>query len=366
MTALGIALTVSVAILIMALLSGLEQAFTATGDPLHVLVMRQGADSEMMSFIDRERAQTLKMLAGVLRNPRNEPVASGETVVVIALPRRDGTGEVNVSVRGLTTIGIEMRPRIKLVEGRWFTPGMREIVVSTSVSRRFAGATVGERMQFGRGTWTVVGIFDPAGTAHQSEIWADTNLMGADFDRPGYSAMLLQAVDEAAADALVRRVTTDEWLKLQGMIETAYWEQQTRSGLTIRFIGTIVAVIMAIGSSFAAMNTMYAAVTYRAREIATLRTLGFTRASVLISFLIESVLVSLLGAAIGIALMLPFSGLTTGTNNMASFSEIVFSLRITPAVALSATAFAVVVGVFGGLAPAWHAARQNLLTALRD
>jgi len=302
----------------------------------------------------------------VVRNSRSESIVSGETCVVIALPRRDRSAEVNVTVRGTTVIGIEMRPKIKLVEGRWFTPGRREVAVSTSVNQRFANANVGDLMQFGKGTWTVVGMFDAGGTAHQSEIWGDTNQMGADFDRPGYSAVLLRAQDDAAADALVRRVTDDQRLKLQGMIETAYWEQQTRSGMTIKFVGMIVAVIMAIGSCFAAMNTMYASVAYRTKEIAMLRTLGFSRLSILGSFLIESALLAILGGIAGIIFMLPFNGLTTGTNNMFSFSEIVFAMRITLPVVVRAMAFAVIMGVLGGLAPAWHAARQRLVVALRD
>lgn len=366
MTALGIALTVSIAVLIMALLTGLERAFVASGDPRNVLVMRQGADSEMMSFITHEQAQTLKVLPGVARNDRDDPLMSGDTVVVIALPRRDGTGEVNVTVRGVSPGGVVIRPGIKLVEGRWFSPGLREVAVSTSVSARFANAKVGDQMKFGKGTWAVVGVFDAGGNAHQSEIWADTNLMGADFDRPGYSSVLLRAQDAAAAEALVRRVSEDQRLKLQGVLETAYWQEQTRSGMTIRFVGTLVAIIMAIGSCFAAMNTMYAAVAYRTREVATLRLLGFSRLSILSSFLIESVLVALLGGAVGIILMLPFQGLTTGTSNMASYSEIIFAMRITPVVAAWALVFAVTMGVLGGLAPAWHAARKNIVAALRD
>ena len=366
MTALGIALTVSIAVLIMALLAGLEQAFVASGDPRNVLVLRQGADSEMMSFVNHEQTNVLKALAGVARNVGNEPITSGETSVVISLPRRDGSGEVNVTVRGTSMIGIEMRPKIRLVEGRWFTPGRREVAVSTSVNRRFANTNVGDVIQFGKGSWSVVGMFDAGGTAHQSEIWGDTNQMGADFDRPGYSSVLLRAQDDAAADALVRRVTDDQRLQLQGMIETAYWEQQTRSGLTIRFVGMIVAIIMAVGSCFAAMNTMYAAVAYRSKEIAMLRTLGFSRLSILGSFVMESSLLAVLGGIAGIVFMLPFSGLTTGTNNMFSFSEIVFAMRITPVVAARAMAFAVIMGLIGGLAPAWHAARQRLIVALRD
>ncbi len=366
MTTLGIALTVSVAVLIMALLAGLRQAFVQSGDPRNVLVLRQGADAEMMSFINQERKHTLQTLPGVAKNARGEAMASGETFVVIALPRRSGTGEVNVTVRGVGPAAIAMRPKIRLVEGRWFMPGQREVVVSQSVHRRFAHCDVGDQVQFGKGTWTVVGIFDSGGTSHESEMWADNNQMSADFDRPGVSSMLLRAEDDASLRDLVRRVSEDRRLELQGMRETVYWEQQTKSGMAIKFVGTIVALIMAVGSCFAAMNTMYAAVAFRAREIATLRTLGFSRASILASFVIESVLLALLGAALGIALMLPFNGMSTGTNNITTFSEIVFSMRITPEVVLAAVAFAVIMGVIGGLAPAWHAARKDMLSALRD
>ncbi len=366
MTALGIALTVSIAVLIMALLAGLEQAFVQSGDPRNVLVMRQGADAEMMSFVTNEQAQTLQVLPGVAKDSSGRPVASSEGYVIISLARRDGTGEANVSVRSVSPAGIQMRPKIRLAEGRWFAPGQREIVVSRSVQRRFTDTALGNRLWFGKGYWTVVGSFDAGGTAHESEIWTDSHQLATEYDRPGFSVLLLRAQDEAAANALVQRVSSDQRLKLQGMLETEYWQQQTRSGMTIKFVGMIVAIIMAVGSSFAAMNTMYAAVAYRAREIATLRTLGFSRPSILGSFVIESVLLALLGGAAGIVLMLPFNGLATGTNNVVSFSEIVFSMRITSGVVVTALGFAVVMGVLGGLAPAWHAARQDMLAALRD
>jgi putative ABC transport system permease protein len=366
MTALGIALTVSIAVLIMALLAGLEQAFVATGDARNVLVMRQGVEAEMMSFITHEQAQTLKTLPGIVKDSRGQPIVSCDQLVIISVPRRDGTGEANVAVRGLTPMGMQMRPKIRIVEGRWFLPGQREITVSGSVARRFQDMQIGGRTWFGKGLWTVVGIFDAGGTSHDSEIWTDSNQIAADYQRPGYSSLLLRAQNDDAAEALVRRVGSDQRLLLQGMRETDYWALQTKSGMTIKFVGMIVAIIMAIGSCFAAMNTMYAAVAFRAREIATLRTLGFSRPSILASFVLESVLLALIGGAAGIALMLPFSGLTTGTNNLVSFSEIVFKLQITSSVVAAALAFAVLMGGLGGLAPAWHASRQEMLAALRD
>jgi putative ABC transport system permease protein len=265
--------------------------------------------------------------------------------------------------------GLEMRQlgnRIKLVEGRWFTPGQREVVVSSSIHKRFAHAGVGDTMQFGKGPWTVVGIFDAGGSAYESEVWGDVNQMASDFDRQGgFSSAYLRATDAVSADALKNRVSDDQRLRLEGMLETEYYAKQTRSGAPIKYVGFLVAVIMAIGSSFAAMNTMYAAVAYRGREIATLRVIGFSRPAILTSFVLESLMLSLMGAVIGIILMLPFNGMTTGTSNQVTFSEVVFSLRMTPVVVVSAIIFGMIMGLLGGMAPAWHAARQNILNALR-
>jgi putative ABC transport system permease protein len=367
MTALGIALTVTTAIFIMALLAGLNAAFHGSGDPLNVLALRKGATAELAAGgVDRDALPIVKDLSGVAHDPQGQPMVSGEDLLVIVLPRSDGTGETNVTVRFMTPMGMEMRPEVKLASGRWFNPGQREIVVSNSVHKRFAQANLGDQMLIGKGTWTVVGIFDSGGSAHDSEIWGDINQLAADFDRVTYNSVLVRATDPVAADALKNRVSDDQRLKLNGMLETDYWAKQTNSGAPIKFVGTMVAIIMAIGSCFAAMNTMYAAVAYRSREIATLRVIGFSRPSILTSFVFESVMLSLLGAAVGILLMLPFNGMTTGTNNPVTFSEAVFSLRMTPAVLGLAVLFAVVMGLFGGIAPAWHAARREILASLRD
>src|SRR5271163_441105 len=366
MTALGIALTVTTAVFLMALLAGLKKAFMASGDPVNVLVMRKGSTAELSGGFDANLFPVLRTLPGVAKDAQGEPIASGEWVVVVVLPRKDGTGEVNVSVRGLMPAGLTLRPSAKLVEGRWFTPGQREVVVGNSIHNRFSGANVGDNLDFAKGQWKVVGVFDSGGTAYDSEIWGDVNQIAADFDRQGgYASVYLRATDPVAADALVHRVSDDQRLKLEGTLETDYYAKQTSSGGAIKFIGTFVAIIMAIGSSFAAMNTMYAAVAYRSKEIATLRIIGFSRPSILTSFVFESVLLSLLGAVVGIVLMLPFNGMTTGTNNPVTFSEAVFSLRMTPTVVISAVVFAMIMGLLGGFAPAWQAARQDILTSLR-
>ena len=366
MTALGIALTVTTAVFLMALLAGLQKAFVSSGDARNVLVMRKGSTAELSGGFDASLFPTLKTLPGVEKDNQGEPIASGEWVVVVVLPRKDGTGEVNVTVRGIMPAGLTLRPNAKLVEGRWFTQGQREVVVGRSIHDRFSGANVGDSMDFAKGQWKVVGVFDSGGTAYDSEIWGDVNQVAADFDRQGgFASAYLRATDAIAADALKNRVSDDQRLKLEGSLETEYYQKQTSSGGAIKFIGMFVAVIMAIGSSFAAMNTMYAAVAYRSREIATLRIIGFSRPSILTSFVLEALMLSLLGAAVGIILMLPFNGMSTGVGNQVTFSETVFSLHMTPGVVITAVIFALIMGLVGGFAPAWHAARQDILTSLR-
>src|SRR5436305_10279058 len=352
MTALGIALTVTTALFIMALLAGLNRAFVTSGNPLNVMVLRKGSTSELTGPFPSEVFGVLKTLPGIAKDSHGEPLVSGETVVVIVLPRADGSGEVNVSVRGMMQDGLEVRRGVKLAQGRWFTPGQREVVVSSSIHKRFSHANIGDEMQFGKGWWKVVGIFDSGGTAYESEIWSDVNQMNSDFDRQDvFSSAYLRATDPVAAEALKNRVSDDQRLKLDGALETEYYAKQTSSGAVIKFIGWLVAIIMAIGSSFAAMNTMYAAVAYRSREIATLRVIGFSRPSILTSFVLEAVLLSLLGAIAGIVLMLPFNGMTTGTQNQTTFSEVVFGLQMTPSVIAYAVAFAVTMGLIGGIFP---------------
>jgi len=372
MTALGIALTVTTVLFLLTLLAGLRQAFVTSGDPLNVLVMRKGYNAELSGGFDASLFPTIKNLPGIAKDSHGDPMASGEWVVVIVLPRRDGTGEVNVTVRGMMPDGLELRQqpadkaKVKLIDGRWFSPGQREVVVSKSIQRRFAHSNVGDTLQFGKGQWQVVGVFDAGGGAYESEIWGDVNQMASDFDRQGaFASAYLRAENASAAESLKNSVSDDQRLKLDGMLETEYYAKQTSSGGAIKVVGWMVGIIMGIGSVFAAMNTMYAAVAYRSREIATLRVIGFSRPSILTSFVFESLVLSLMGAVVGILLMLPFNGMTTGTSNQVTFSEVVFGLHITPQVLLQATGIAVLMGILGGLAPAWHAARQNILTALR-
>ena len=366
MTALGIALTVTTTVFLMMLLAGMRKAFVSSGDPLNVLVLRKGSTSELAGGFTKDKMPILRQLPGIATDSHGQPMVSGEWVVVVALPRAGS--EVNVSLRGMEQDGLELRRnRVKLVEGRWFAPGQREVVVSKSIHGRYANTNVGDNIDFGKGPWKVTGIFDGGGSAYDSEIWTDLNQVASQFNRQNaVGSAYLRATDSVAADALKHRVADDQQLQLDGMLETEYYDKQTSNGGGIRLMGYIVAFTMAIGSIFAAANTMYAAVAYRSREIATLRVIGFRRASIVTSFLFESVLLALVGAAIGILLMLPFNGMSTSTSNQVTFSEVVFSMQITISVVVTAIIFAIVMGLIGGVAPAWGAARREILAALRD
>ena len=366
MTAVGIALTVAIALFILALLGGLRQAFARSGQPLNVLVLRKGSTAEVSSTVTEQQAALLRTMPGIAKNAAGQPMVSPELVVVVSLPQRNGAGPNNVTVRGLGPIGMQLRPQVHLVQGRWFHAGQREVDVSQSVARRYRHAQVGGSIRFGQGQWRVVGIFAAGNTAPSSEIWGDVHQMQGDFQRQGvFSSVLLQAASPVEASALVRRVSSDQQLELHGTHEQAYYAQQTQSGAPIEFVGWVVALIMAIGSCFAAMNTMYAAVAYREREIGTLRMLGFSRPSILGCFVLESLMLAVLGWALAVVVMLPLNGLTTGTMNNATFSEVVFQIKMTPAVLGWALAFALLMGLIGGLAPAWQAARREIVSALR-
>jgi ABC-type lipoprotein release transport system permease subunit len=368
MTALGIGLTVMTAVFLMMLLAGLKKAFVSSGDPLNVLVIRKGANSELTGGFTKDKLPILRQLPGIATDSHGQPLVSGEWVVVVVLPHKDGTGDVNVTLRGMEPDGLELRrDRVKLIEGNWFQPGQREVALSRSIHNRFGHTNVGDIIDFGKGPWKVTGVFDAGGSAYDSEIWGDFNQVANQFNRQNaVGNVYLRANDAIAADALKHRVADDQQIQLEGMLETEYYDKQTSNGAAIRIVGILVGLTMAIGSIFAAANTMYAAVAYRSREIATLRIMGFRKGSIVLSFVFEAVLLALLGAAVGIVLMLPFNGMSTSTANNVTFSEVEFSMRITLQVVISAMIFAVAMGLIGGVAPAWGAARKEILAALRD
>lgn len=368
MTALGIALTVMTTVFLMMLLAGMRKAFVSSGDPLNVLVMRKGSTSELVGGFTKDKLPVLRQLPGIASDSHGQPLVSAEWVVIVAPPQRGSTGTVNITMRGMGEDGIELRrDKVKLVAGNWFAAGQREVAVSRSIHDRFDHTNPGDMIDFGKGPWKVAGVFDAGGSAYDSEIWGDFNQVADQFNRQNaVGNVYLRATDAVAADALKHRVADDQQLQLMGQLETEYYDKQTSNGAGIRVMGFIVAMTMAIGSIFAAANTMYAAVAYRSREIATLRIMGFRRGSIVVSFVFEAILLALLGAAVGIILMLPFNGMSTSTANNVTFSQVVFDLRITLQVVLTAVIFAVAMGLIGGVLPAWGAARREILAALRD
>jgi putative ABC transport system permease protein len=369
MTALGVALTVAVLLGILAMVNGLRGALEVTGHPRQVLVLRQGSTAELVSVVTEEQFRTLRLLDGIEQR-QGEPMASHEVVSVVSLTLRtdpnNSETEGNVNIRGISPMGRYLRDDLQLVEGRWFETGKREVVVGSGVHAIRAGSDIGDKIAFGRGEWEVVGIFDDGRSAYNSEVWCDGNLATLELGRNGArSSALIRAADAPAADALAAVVEDDQRLLLEGRRERAYYEQQMSSAGPVQTLGIFVAMIMAVGSSFAAMNTMYTAVARRAREVGTLRLLGFSRGSILVSFVLESLFLSLLGGAIGCLLVLPLDGLQSRIGNQLTFSETTFSFQITPESIAMGMAFAAVMGVLGGVLPARLAAGRTILDSLK-
>lgn len=365
-TALGIALTVAVLLAVLALVNGLRTAFQSSGNPLQVLVMRKGSNAELSSAVTRGVYQDLKSMAGIARDGE-EPMASLEMVTVINLPSVDSPSGMNVTLRGILPLGIRMRDNLKLQDGRWFQPGQREVVVGKSIAKRYPGAHLGKKLRFGRGEWEVVGVMDGGQSAVNSEIFGDLNQISSDFNRSkGLSSVLLRATDAATVQALINSLNDDRRLGVLAQTEKAYYDAQTNSGALLQYLGVFISIIMAVGSSFAAMNTMYASVARRATEIGTLRVLGFSKSSIMLSFLLESLLLSALGGLVGCLLVIPLNNITTGIGSFVTFSEIAFNFRVSPEIMLIGVIFALVMGAAGGLFPARMAARKEILVALRE
>jgi putative ABC transport system permease protein len=365
MTVLSIALVTFIFVSVMALANGLETALVSTGEPLNVLVMRRGSGSELSSAVSHNALQVLKYLPGIHAGSDGEPEVSPEVFVIINLPK-GAEGEVaNVALRGVSPAGIVMRPQWHLVEGRMFQAGLQEVVVSRMISNRFPHAKLGDQIRLGKAEWKVAGIFEAGHTAFDSEIWADVNQVATAFNYSAYSSVLLRANDASATREIVSRIESDRSNDLMAQPESEYYEAQAWGATPIKLMGMFIAVLMGIGACFAAMNAMYAAVTYRTREIATLRVMGFKRRNILLSFLMESLLVALTGGVLGCLLALPINLLTTGTTNLQTFSEVAFAFRTSPGLLLTGMLFALLIGLFGGFFPARQAARQTPAMALR-
>ncbi|MFY9558048.1 MAG: ABC transporter permease [Blastocatellia bacterium] len=366
MTIGTIALVVAVFVALMSLANGLNSSLVATGSAENILVIRDGSQTEMQSFITKDAFQVIQTIPGIARDPQGKPMASGEVVVLVNLTRRGDSSASNVTVRGVSDTGRALRPQINLVEGRMFRPDVGEAITSRKIADRFEGAGLGDTLQLGRRKLTITGIFEAGGTGFDSEIWSDAVAVADAFDRSGYSSMLVRAENLATRDQVINRIAAEQRLKLEAKPELAYYEEQTSASGPIRGLGIFVAIIMGIGACFGGMNTMYASVAHRTREIGTLRALGFSKTAVLVSFVIESMIVALIGGVVGCLLALPVNGIATGTMNFRTFSELAFSFRITPDLLVTALIFSLILGFIGGLLPSRLAARMPITKALRE
>lgn len=360
----GLALTVAVFVLVMALAGGLRSTFLSTGDPRNLLVIRKGALAESSSQITFDEVRRVKYLPGIARNAQDEPLASAEVIVLITLERASG-GQAHVQVRGLGPAGSQLRPRIRITAGRMFQPGLRECIVSRNVASRFRNCGLGQTFRSGKHAWTVVGLFDARKTAYDSEIWVDTDEAREAFNRSFYCSIVMRPEDSASAAALIQRIENDKLMRLRVLTEAEYYADQTKTAGPIQWFGICLALIMGIGAVFSAMNTMFATVGARAREIGTLRVLGYRCRSIYFSFMVESLVLALIGGVVGCVLALPLHGLATGTFNWKSFAEVAFEFRITGGLLASGLGFALVMGLLGGFLPARLAARRPMLDALR-
>ncbi len=358
-----IALVVAVFVMVMALARGLRATYLNTGDSHNLLVLRKGSLAESSSQISFDEVRRVKYLDGIARDTQGEPLVSAEIIVLITMERRSG-GTAHVQVRGLGPMGGRLRPGVRLVEGRMFEPGRRECIVSRSVAGRFARCGLGQSFRSGKHTWTVTGLFDAQKTAYDSEIWMDADEAREAFHRSFYGALVLRPADDGAATALVQRIEADKQLQLRVWTETDYYREQTKTAGPIQIFGACLAAIMSLGAAFSAMNTMYASVGARAREIGTLRVLGFRRRSIYFSFMVESLLVAAAGGVLGCVLAQPMNGIATGAFNWTTFAEVGFEFRVTAGLLGAGMIFALVMGLLGGLLPARFAARQPVLDAL--
>jgi ABC-type antimicrobial peptide transport system permease subunit len=366
LTAGGMALVVYVFATVLMLAAGLEQTLVATGQDDNVVVIRRSAQTEVQSGIDRRQAGIVESLPGIAIGEDGRRMISKEPVVLINLPKR-GTGKpANVVIRGVTPTGLELRPQVRLVEGRMFRPGTSEVIAGRAIADGFQGAGVGETLRFGSRDWTVVGTFDAGRTGFNSEIWGDAEQMIQAFRRLGFSAVIFRLADTDRFEAVKEEIESDPRLTLEAKRETRFYADQSEAlSKFIRYLGTTISVIFSIGAVIGAMITMYASVASRTGEIGTLRALGFSRTAILVAFLVEALLLGLLGGVVGLAAASAMQAVSISTMNFQTFAELAFSFTLTPRIVATSLAFALAMGFVGGFLPAARAARMRIVDALR-
>lgn len=363
---IGIAGVVGVMVALLSMSSGLEKTLSGTGRDDRVVVTRGGSNGELASFLDRASGTLVKQDPAIARGPDGLPQASGELIIITEVPRKGQKTGANVTLRGVEPAGFAIRPELRIVAGRMFRPGIRELIVGQAASQQFAGLEVGTTLRFRGSTWTVVGHFSTGGDAHESELWADAETAQSAFNRSGYSSLLLQLANTDSFDALEKRLTSDPQLNVEARRERDFFSGQSGNlTATIGVLAGLVALIMAIGATFGALNTMYSAVSARTAEIGTLRALGFGVAPVIASVMAEALALAIAGGVLGAGLAyLVFNGYSVSTLG-SGFTQVAFKFAVTPGLVMTGLGLALFIGFIGGLAPAVRAARMPVTAALR-
>jgi len=365
---LGIAGTVGVFIAMLSLANGFKATLVSSGSADNAIVRRAGSTSEMDSGVELEGVRVIEDAPGVARGAQG-PLVTPEVVVIAPLAMRATGTDANVQIRGVSPKALEVRQKIKIVQGRFFQPGLAEIVVGRNAVNSYEGLRLGDTPRFGGRQWTVVGVFDSGGSAFDSEVWADARVLKQSYNRPEnlFQSVTVHLTSPSALQAFKDSLTADPRMNVDVSREIDYYDKQSRRLTTmIVTLGSIVAIVMGIGAVFGALNTMYSAMAERAREIATMRAIGFGATSVVVSFVIEALLISFLGGVVGCLAVLPLNGLTTGAMNWQTFSHLAFAFRITPLLMAIGLVFALAMGMIGGVPPAIRAARRPVAAALRE
>jgi ABC-type lipoprotein release transport system permease subunit len=367
LTAGGMALVVFVFASIMMLSHGLEKTLVETGSDQNVIITRKGANSEMQSGVDRVQAAIIETQPELATGQDGRPLVTRELVVPIGLVKRGTNKPSNVIIRGISQASLEMRPQVHLLEGRMPRTGSSEILVGTSIARRFNGVGIGESLRFAMRDWQVVGIFDAGSTGFSSEVWGDVDQIMQAFRRPIYSSLTFKLRDSADFQTLKEMLETEPRLTVEVRRETRYYRDQSEAmSKFIRILGISLTIIFSLGAIIGALITMYAAVANRVGEIGTLRALGFQRVSILVAFLAESVFLGLLGGVCGVFLASFMQLITISTMNWQTFSELAFSFTLSLSIVLKSLLFSLFMGLVGGVIPAFRASRLKIVDALRE
>lgn len=367
-TIIGIGGVVAVLVGVLSIAAGFRRAMASSGSRDAVIVLRSGADSEMVSGLSREDTRVIADSPGVARNAKG-PLASAELFVIINLPKRSTLTDANVPLRGVEGAALDVRDQIKLVAGRMFEGGKNEVVVGVGASREFAGLEVGSTVKVGREAWPVVGVFSAGGGVAESEVWTDAKVLQAAYHRgDSFQSVYARLMSPEAFREFKDSVTTNPRLNVKAVRQSDYYsEQSERLTKLITTLGVLIAGLMAMGAIFGALNTMYTAVAARTREIATLRALGFGRVAIVLGLMIESVALALLGGTLGAGVAyLAFNNFHAATMNWQSFSQVAFAYAVTPQLFVQGIVWATVIGLCGGLLPALRAARLPIASALRE